>query len=244
MMQLPHPHSLKGEVQGYTRSSLSQTPPTSTLAPPPAQSSLTSQIIQDRILGVSAHPSLLWNSPPGALLVLPSFSTSPSDFPFYHLQQGRPWGWDNLKSPHQLSPSPSQPQPQSPAKTLPESPTFLLAPGVPNSGHSPGESVPSHPNSLCLIPPGSRPADRFSALIWVGAPGQPPLKLIQAVAGSQHCAQVCPLASCGPGIQGGGKVQGRAFGDIQNPRITMRLGGSHKFGGRHREDFQLPLLLL
>lgn len=96
---MPHPHSLKGEVQGYTRSSLSQTPPTSTLAPPPAQPSLTSQIIQDRILGVSAHPSLLWNSPPGALLALPSFSTSPSDFPFYHLQQGRPWGWDNLKSP-------------------------------------------------------------------------------------------------------------------------------------------------
>lgn len=89
----------------------------------------TLEIIQDRILGVSAHPSLLWNSPPGALLALPSFSTSPSDFPFYHLQQG------------------------------------------------------------------SRPADRFSALIWVGAPGQPPLKLIQAVAGSQHCAQILVLWS-------------------------------------------------
>ncbi|KAI4588045.1 hypothetical protein MJG53_002453 [Ovis ammon polii x Ovis aries] len=83
----------------------------------------TLEIIQDRISGASAHPSLLWNSPPGALLALSTFSTSPSDFPFYHLQQG------------------------------------------------------------------SRPLGRFSALIWVGAPGQPPLKLIQAVAGAQHCAQ-------------------------------------------------------
>ncbi|XP_019288022.2 exostosin-like 1 isoform X2 [Panthera pardus] len=84
----------------------------------------TLEIIQDRIFGASAHASLLWNSPPGALLALPTFSTSLSDFPFYHLQ----WG--------------------------------------------------------------SRPVGRFSALIWVGAPGQPPLKLIQAVAGSQNCAQV------------------------------------------------------
>ncbi|XP_045332108.1 exostosin-like 1 isoform X2 [Leopardus geoffroyi] len=84
----------------------------------------TLEIIQDRIFGASAHASLLWNSPPGALLALPTFSTSPSDFPFYHLQRG------------------------------------------------------------------SRPVGRFSALIWVGAPGQPPLKLIQAVAGSQNCAQV------------------------------------------------------
>ncbi|XP_046517626.1 exostosin-like 1 isoform X3 [Equus quagga] len=83
----------------------------------------TLEIIQDRIFGASAHPSLLWNSPPGALLALSTFSTSPSDFPFYHVQQG------------------------------------------------------------------SRPVGRFSALIWVGAPGKPPLKLIQAVAGSQHCAQ-------------------------------------------------------
>ncbi|XP_054427746.1 exostosin-like 1 [Pteronotus mesoamericanus] len=89
----------------------------------------TLEIIQDRILGVSAHPSLLWNSPPGALLALPTFSTSPSDFPFYYLQQG------------------------------------------------------------------SHPAGRFSALIWVGAPGQPPLKLIQAVADSQHCAQILVLWS-------------------------------------------------
>ncbi|XP_037684031.1 exostosin-like 1 isoform X6 [Choloepus didactylus] len=87
------------------------------------------QIIQDRISGASAHPSLLWNSPPGALLALPTFSTSPQDFPFYHLQQG------------------------------------------------------------------SRPVGRFSALIWVGASGQPPLKLIQAVAGSQHCAQILVLWS-------------------------------------------------
>lgn len=98
-------------MRGYTRSFLPQTPPTATLASPSAQPSLTSQIIQDRILGVSAHPSLLWNSPPGALLALPTFSTSPSDFPFYYLQQGMPWGWDNLKSPQQLSPSPSQLQP-------------------------------------------------------------------------------------------------------------------------------------
>lgn len=171
--------------------------------PRPLQPSLTLQIIQDRILGASAHPSLLWNSPPGALLALSAFSTSPSDFPFYYLQQGMPWGWNNLKSPIQLSTSPSQPQPQSPAKTLPESPTSLLTPGVPNSGHSSGSSVPSHPNSLCLIPPGSRPAGKFNALIWVKAPGQPPLKLIQAVAGSQHCAKVCLLASWGLGIQGG-----------------------------------------
>ncbi|XP_045882838.1 exostosin-like 1 [Meles meles] len=89
----------------------------------------TLEIIQDRIFGAPAHPSLLWNSPPGALLALPTFSTSPSDFPFYHLQRG------------------------------------------------------------------SRPAGRFSALIWVGAPGPPPLKLIQAVAGSQHCAQILVLWS-------------------------------------------------
>ncbi|XP_059771987.1 exostosin-like 1 isoform X1 [Balaenoptera ricei] len=89
----------------------------------------TLEIIQDRIFGASAHPSLLWNSPPGAILALPTFSPSPSDFPFYHLQQG------------------------------------------------------------------SRPLGRFSALIWVGAPGQPPLKLIQAVAGSQHCAQILVLWS-------------------------------------------------
>ncbi|XP_069431087.1 exostosin-like 1 isoform X4 [Ovis canadensis] len=89
----------------------------------------TLEIIQDRISGASAHPSLLWNSPPGALLALSTFSTSPSDFPFYHLQQG------------------------------------------------------------------SRPLGRFSALIWVGAPGQPPLKLIQAVAGAQHCAQILVLWS-------------------------------------------------
>ncbi|XP_043765245.1 exostosin-like 1 isoform X3 [Cervus elaphus] len=87
------------------------------------------QIIQDRISGASAHPSLLWNSPPGALLALSTFSTSPSDFPFYHLQQG------------------------------------------------------------------SRPLGTFSALIWVGAPDQPPLKLIQAVAGAQHCAQILVLWS-------------------------------------------------
>ncbi|XP_006196863.3 exostosin-like 1 isoform X1 [Vicugna pacos] len=90
----------------------------------------TLEIIQDRIFGASARPSLLWNSPPGALLALPTFSTSPVDFPFYHLQQG------------------------------------------------------------------SRPVGRFSALIWVEAPGQLPLKLIQVVAGSQHCAQILVLWSC------------------------------------------------
>uniref|UniRef100_A0A8D1JA74 Exostosin-like 1 n=1 Tax=Sus scrofa TaxID=9823 RepID=A0A8D1JA74_PIG len=89
----------------------------------------TLEIIQDRISGASAHPSLLWNSPPGALLALPTFSTSPSDFPFYHLQQG------------------------------------------------------------------SRPLGKFSALIWVEAPGQLPVKLIQAMAGSQHCAQILVLWS-------------------------------------------------
>ncbi|KAM9685610.1 exostosin-like 1 [Trichechus inunguis] len=89
----------------------------------------TLETIQDRVFGASAHPSLMWNSPPGALLALPTFSTSPQDFPFYHLQQGS-----------------------------------------------------------CLV-------GRFSALIWVGAQGQPPLKLIQAVAGSQHCAQILVLWS-------------------------------------------------
>ncbi|XP_029332532.1 exostosin-like 1 isoform X2 [Mus caroli] len=48
----------------------------------------TLEIIQDRIWGASGHPSLMWNSPPGALLVLPTFSTSLQDFPFYHLQLG------------------------------------------------------------------------------------------------------------------------------------------------------------
>ncbi|XP_058300467.1 exostosin-like 1 isoform X2 [Hylobates moloch] len=89
----------------------------------------TLEVIQDRIFGTSAHTSLLWNSPPGALLALSTFSTSPQDFPFYYLQQG------------------------------------------------------------------SRPEGRFSALIWVGPPGQPPLKLIQAVAGSRHCAQILVLWS-------------------------------------------------
>ncbi|XP_073937035.1 exostosin-like 1 isoform X3 [Castor canadensis] len=89
----------------------------------------TLEIIQDRIFGTSARPSLLWNSPPGALLALPTFSMSPQDFPFYHLQRG------------------------------------------------------------------SRPEGRFSALIWMGGPGHPPLKLIQAVAGSQHCAQIMVLWS-------------------------------------------------
>lgn len=82
------PGFLEGEVWGCTGSSLPQAPPTATLATPSAQPSLLSQIIQDRISGASAHPSLLWNSPPGALLALSTFSTSPSDFPFYHLQQG------------------------------------------------------------------------------------------------------------------------------------------------------------
>ncbi|KAM6218609.1 exostosin-like 1 [Rhynchocyon petersi] len=89
----------------------------------------TLEIIVDRILGASARPSLMWNSAPGALLALPAFSTSPSDFPFYHLQQG------------------------------------------------------------------SHPVGRFSAQIWMETPGQPPMKLIQEVAGSQHCAQILVLWS-------------------------------------------------
>ncbi|XP_036034116.1 exostosin-like 1 isoform X2 [Onychomys torridus] len=89
----------------------------------------TLEIIQDRMRGASAHPSLMWNSPPGALLALPTFSTSLKDFPFYHVQQG----------------------------SLPES--------------------------------------SFSALIWVGVSGEPLLKLIQAVAGSRHCAQILILWS-------------------------------------------------
>ncbi|XP_012889115.1 PREDICTED: exostosin-like 1 [Dipodomys ordii] len=89
----------------------------------------TLEIIQDRIFGASAHPALLWNSPPGALLAPPTFAMNPGDFPFYHLQQG------------------------------------------------------------------SHSEERFSALIWVGALGQTPLKLIQAVAGSQYCAQIVVLWS-------------------------------------------------
>ncbi|XP_015340959.1 exostosin-like 1 isoform X1 [Marmota marmota marmota] len=89
----------------------------------------TLEIIQDRFFGAPTHPSLLWNSPPGALLARPTFSLSPQEFPFYHLQLG------------------------------------------------------------------SRPEGRFSTLIWVGPPGQAPLKLIQAVAGSQHCAQILVLWS-------------------------------------------------
>lgn len=96
---------------GYAGSALPQTLRTTTPATFSAQPSLISQIIQDRIFGASAHPSLLWNSPPGALLALPTFSTSPLDFPFYHLQRGMPWGWGNLKSPCQFFSSLSQPQP-------------------------------------------------------------------------------------------------------------------------------------
>ncbi|XP_034357681.1 exostosin-like 1 isoform X1 [Arvicanthis niloticus] len=87
----------------------------------------TLEIIQDRIWGASAHPSLMWNSPPGALLALPTFSTSLQDFPFYHLQLG------------------------------------------------------------------SNPGSRFTAMIWVGDSGESLLKLIQEVAGSQHCAQILIL---------------------------------------------------
>lgn len=68
-----------------------------TLATLPETYFLSLQIIQDRIWGASAHPSLMWNSPPGALLVLPTFSTSLHDFPFYHLQLGMSWGSDNLR---------------------------------------------------------------------------------------------------------------------------------------------------
>lgn len=93
--------------QGGSQVHTSPTLPSATPATPSAQPSLLSQIIQDRIFGASAHPSLLWNSPPGALLALPTFSTSPSDFPFYHLQRGMPSGGDTLKSPHQLFPASS-----------------------------------------------------------------------------------------------------------------------------------------
>ncbi|ELW47642.1 Exostosin-like 1, partial [Tupaia chinensis] len=89
----------------------------------------TLEVLRSRLAGAPAHPWQLWNSPPGALLALSTFSTRPQDFPFYHLQQG------------------------------------------------------------------SRPEGRFSALVWVGAPGQPPVKLIQAVAGSRHCAQILVLWS-------------------------------------------------
>ncbi|XP_006883558.1 PREDICTED: exostosin-like 1 [Elephantulus edwardii] len=89
----------------------------------------TLEIIQDRILGASGHSSLMWNSVPGALLALTTFSTNPENFPFYHLHQG------------------------------------------------------------------SHPVGRFSALIRVEASGLFPLKLIQAVAGSKHCAQILVLWS-------------------------------------------------
>lgn len=114
--------SLRGEEREGPQVLTSSDPSPATLATPSAEPAFILQIIQDRILGASAHPSLLWNSPPGALLALPTFSTSPLDFPFYYLQQGRSWGRDSLKSPHQLSPSSSQSQPQSPTRALPKSP--------------------------------------------------------------------------------------------------------------------------
>ncbi|XP_072465505.1 exostosin-like 1 [Notamacropus eugenii] len=89
----------------------------------------TLEILRDRIFRAASRPWLLWNSPPGGLLVLPTFSTHLGDFPFYYLQRG------------------------------------------------------------------SHPSDRFSALIWVGSLDPPPLKLIQEVAGSQHCAQILVLWS-------------------------------------------------
>ncbi|KAM4873520.1 exostosin-like 1 [Thomomys bottae] len=89
----------------------------------------TLEIIQDRIFGTAAHPSLQWNSPPGALLAPPTFLMNPQDLPFYHLPQG------------------------------------------------------------------AHAEDRFSALIWVRTLGQAPLKLIQAVAGSQYCVQIVVLWS-------------------------------------------------
>lgn len=135
-------------------------------------------------------PVYFFHKPPGLPLLPPATG--------YALGAGQPEVPSVLP---RAAPASSGEPHQDPSQAL----TFLLAPGIPYSGLSSWGSVPSHPNSLCLIPPGSRPEGRFSALIWVGPPGQPPLKLIQAVAGSQHCAQVCPLPSWSPGIQGGGK---------------------------------------
>lgn len=50
-------------------------------------------------------------------------------------------------------------------------------------------------------------------MIWVGASGESLLKLIQEVAGSQHCAQVCPPDSWGSGIQGECKEQSKGLDD-------------------------------
>lgn len=50
-------------------------------------------------------------------------------------------------------------------------------------------------------------------MIWVGASGEPLRKLIQEVAGSQHCAQVCPPDSWGSGIRGEFKEQSQALDD-------------------------------
>lgn len=100
---------------------------------------------------------------------------------------------NSLKSLCSLFPSLLQPPSFNPSKTtqytlqhscLPESPTHL----------STGGSVLFH-LIFCVIPLDARAADRFSALIWVGALSQAPLKLIQAVADSKHCAQILVLWS-------------------------------------------------
>lgn len=66
-------------------------------------------------------------------------------------------------------------------------------------------------------------------MIWVGDSGESLLKLIQEVAGSQHCAQVCPPDSYGSGIRGKCKEQSKALDD-------------HTSGGPHRDSFQIFVL--
>lgn len=47
------------------------------------------QIIEDRVLGYHSRNSLMWNSPPGGLFVLPEYSAYLGDFPFYYNTLGQ-----------------------------------------------------------------------------------------------------------------------------------------------------------
>lgn len=174
-------------------------------------------------------PSLLWNSPQGHSWPCP-LSTA-SDLPSTTYNKVSALGWDNLKS---LATRPKS----APASTLrshqalSKSPTSRL-PQVPNSGHSPGGSVPSHPNSLC--PHSSRLVllGRFSALIWVGLQASP-----EAHPGGGRRPALCPGL---PPCQLGCLIQSRARNRV-GPLKTSDNKDNHTLWESHGKDFQVPLL--
>lgn len=150
----------RGGAPPGPRPVLPQTPPTATPATASAQPSHFTDYSGPDLWSICSRLATV-EQPPGCTPGLAHFFHKPLGLPLlppttgYALgvgQWGTSWGWDNLKSLHQLFPSLSQPQPYSPAKPLPDSPTALLAPGVPSSGHSLGGPVPSYPNNRVSFP--------------------------------------------------------------------------------------------